>query len=287
MNVVVIGANGQLGMDVLQAFADIAPTGLTHEQIEISDIDSVSTVLSRLKPTLVINTAAYHKVDDCEKYPEKAFAVNATGALNLAKVSESHGFDLLHVSTDYVFDGRKQAPYVETDLPRPLNVYAASKLAGEHFVLAYSSRSFVVRSSGLYGQNKCRAKGGRNFIDTMLFLASQGKDINVVNDEILTPTYTFHLAKQIRELANLRQYGLYHVTNNGSCSWFEFAREIFKCANLSPNLQPTSAAQFPSAVKRPSYSVLDNAALRSVGADLMPHWTESLQHYFRHRPVIV
>ena len=283
MKVAIIGANGQLGMDLMRAFGDLEAVPLNHGDIEIGDIDSVSRALAAIKPAIVVNTAAYHKVDDCEKNPDRSFQVNALGALNLARITQDLKSDLVHISTDYVFDGKKAQPYVESDLPHPLNVYAASKVAGEHFIAAYSDRHYVVRSSGLYGHNKCRAKG-RNFIDTMLALAGEGKDIRVVQDEVLTPTYTYYLALQVRDLVKTESYGLYHATNNGSCSWYEFAQEIFKNADLQPNLQPVSAKDFPSPIKRPSYSVLDNAALRSLGIDEMPHWKDSLEHYFKSKP---
>ena len=270
-------------MDLMRAFGDTEAVPLNHGDIEIGDIDSVSSVLSSLKPAIVVNTAAYHKVDDCEKNPERSFQVNALGALNLARISQDLKSELVHISTDYVFDGKKAQPYVETDLPHPLNVYAVSKVAGEHFIAAYSDRHYVVRSSGLYGHNKCRAKG-RNFIDTMLALAGEGKEIRVVRDEVLTPTYTYHLALQVRDLVKTGSYGLYHATNNGSCSWYEFALEIFQNAGLQPNVQPVSAKEFPSPIKRPSYSVLDNTALRSLGIDEMPHWKDSLEHYFKTKP---
>jgi|ERR1041385_1326681 dTDP-4-dehydrorhamnose reductase len=286
MKTVIIGGNGQLGMDLMKAFGDVNPVSLTHADIEIDAIDSVSKTLSSLKPDLVINTAAYHKVDDCEKYPDRSFQVNALGALNLARVCESLNARLLHLSTDYVFDGKKQAPYVENDLPNPLNVYAVTKVAGEHFVQSNCSKHYVVRSSGLYGHNPCRAKG-RNFIDTMLKLSKERSEIKVVDDEILTPTYTYHLAVQIRELVSQDSYGLYHITNNGSCSWYQFAKEIFKNAGVRISVVPVSAKEFPSSVKRPSYSVLENANLQLLGIDHMPQWQESLAHYFANKPVFV
>ena len=289
MKVVVIGANGQLGMDLMAVFGDQSPlayakaqasvVGLIHGDIEITDRDSVASVLGEVKPDLVINTAAYHKVDDCEKNPDRSFQVNAIGALNLAVVTESMNIDLLHISTDYVFDGKKKAPYVETDLPNPLNVYAVTKVAGEHFIAAHSSRYYIVRSSGLYGHNKCRAKG-RNFIDTMLMLVKEKKEVRVVQDEELTPTYTYHLAQQIRELVQTRAYGLYHITNNGSCSWYEFAKAIFENAGIAVTVTPTTVKEFSSPIKRPHYSVLENAKLQSLGIDHMPMWRESLSHYF-------
>jgi dTDP-4-dehydrorhamnose reductase len=285
VKIVVIGANGQLGMDLMQAFADETPVGLTHTEIEITTIDSVSRVLNEMKPDLVVNTAAYHKVDDCEKNPERAFQVNAIGAKNLAVVTESLKADLVHVSTDYVFDGKKHSPYVETDLPNPLNVYAVTKVAGEHFVTANSSRYYIVRSSGLYGHNKCRAKG-RNFVETMLAVAKEKKEVRVVQDEVLTPTYTYHLARQIRDLVKTGAYGLYHITNNGSCSWYEFAAAIFKHAGVTVNLVPTTVKEFMSPIKRPHYSVLENAGLQSLGIDHMPDWQTSLKHFFDHKPAV-
>lgn len=281
----IIGANGQLGMDLAAAFPGDNVVGLTHADIEIGDSDLVMSRFAAMRPALVVNTAAYHKVDDCEKNPARSFEVNAIGARNLARAAESIGFDLVHLSTDYVFDGEKKAPYVETDRPGPLNAYGISKLAGEYFISANTSRYYIVRTSGLYGHHQCRAKGGKNFIDIMLGLARDGKDIRVVQDEVLTPTYTYHLAAQIRELASTGAYGLYHATNNGSCSWYEYAVEIFRLAGLRPNLRPTSAKEFASPIRRPSYSVLENAGLQRLGIDRMPHWKESLAHYFSTNPV--
>lgn len=284
MKVAIIGSNGQLGVDLMKVFDDLNPTGLTHADISIDDFDSVTTALTALKPDLVLNTAAYHKVDECEKQPLRSYEVNAIGAMNLAKVCESNGSALLHISTDYVFDGAKKAPYTETDLPHPLNVYAITKLCGEHYVQAFSTKHYVVRSSGLYGHSPCRAKGGRNFVETMLKLASEKPELRIVNDEVLTPTYTFHLAQQIRELVKHEAYGVYHVTNNGSCSWYEFACEIFKLTNTNIPVTPISAKEFAAPLKRPTYSVLENAMLQSLGIDAMPHWKESLSHYFKTKP---
>ena len=280
MKIALIGANGQLGMDLQAAFANEECTALTHADIEIGDEESVNRIISTLKPDVVVNTAAYHKVDDCEKFPDRAYRINSLGALNLAKICDANSATIVHISTDYVFDGEKRAPYAESDLPHPLNVYAVTKVAGEHFIRANAEQYFIVRTSGLYGHNPCRAKGGRNFIDTMLKIAKEKPEVRVVNDEVLTPTYTKALALQIRELVNTQAYGLYHATNNESCSWHEFAKEIFRLAGLTVNLVPASSKDFPSSVKRPSYSVLDNQNLRMLGKDLMPVWRESLADYF-------
>jgi dTDP-4-dehydrorhamnose reductase len=283
MNVVIIGANGQLGTDLMRIFADVNPKGLTHSDIEISDDRSVTSVLFSIQPELIINTAAYHKVEECEKNPGRSFEVNAVGAMNLARAADMLKSELLHISTDYVFDGKKRVPYRETDLPHPLNTYAVTKLAGEHYIQAHCPRYYVVRSSGLYGHNLCRAKGG-SFIDKMLTLAKERKEVRVVRDEILTPTYTFHLAQQIRELVETHSYGVYHITNNGFCSWYEFAQEIFRLAGIAVAVTPTTSKEFASPVKRPGYSVLENAALQTLGIDHMPDWKESLAHYFRNKP---
>lgn len=285
MKAAIVGANGQLGADLLKAFSGDEVVALTHAEITIEDPDSVHAVISSLKPDVVVNTAAYHKVDDCEKDPARSYAVNGLGALNLAKACQSVGAALAHVSTDYVFDGAKKAPYLESDLPHPLNVYAVTKLAGEQYVQAYADRHYVVRTCGLYGHSPCRAKG-RNFIDTMLKLAKEKPELRVVNDEILTPTYTFHLAQQIRELVTKPSYGVYHVTNNGSCSWYEFAMEIFRLAGVSIPVVPVSQKEFPAPIKRPSYSVLENRRLQELGIDRMPQWKASLEHYFATKPPV-
>ena len=255
---------------------------LGHDGIELGDPEAVKATLERLRPTLVVNTAAFHNVPRCELEPAEAFAVNAIGPRRLAQVCSALGARLVHVSTDYVFDGTKQAPYVETDPPNPLNVYAVSKLAGEYGVLNEGGSHQVVRSSGLYGVRPCRAKGG-NFIDTMFKLAREGPEVRVVNDEILTPTFTADLAAQIKALALEGPPGLYHATSQGSCSWYEFARAIFDLGRLETPLVPITVKEFQSPVKRPFYSVLDNAALRKVGLDRMRPWRDALADYMQRR----
>jgi len=181
--VVVVGATGQLGSDVAEAFAGHEVTRLAHEDFELGDPDAIRTTIERLRPAIVVNTAAFHNVPRCETEPEKAFALNAIAPRRLARACSDVGARLVHVSTDYVFDGAKQAPYVETDRPNPLNVYAVSKLAGEYAVLNDGGNHQVVRSSGLYGVRPCRAKGG-NFIDTMFRLAREKPEVRVVDDEV-------------------------------------------------------------------------------------------------------
>jgi dTDP-4-dehydrorhamnose reductase len=279
MKVVVIGANGQLGTEIVKVFADEIVIALTQSDIEISEIGSVEKAFANDRPDIVINTAAFLNVELCEKECGKAFLVNETGALNLARVLELKQVPLLHISTDYVFDGSKRSPYEERDAPNPLNVYGASKLAGERAIQANCSRHYIVRTSGLYGHATCLAKGA-NFIEKILARSKEKSEVQVVDDEVLTPTYTVDLARQIRVLVETGGYGLYHATNNGSCSWFVFAREVLRLAGSSTSVVPVSSKEYPSEVRRPAYSVLSNSRLASMGLDQMPVWQESLKAYF-------
>jgi len=256
---------------------------LAHADLEIGDPERVHQVLGALRPDVVVNTAALHNVPRCETMAHEAYALNAIAPGHLARTCSALDARLVHVSTDYVFDGAKHAPYVETDCPNPLNVYGASKLAGEYAVLNGGDRHQVVRSSGLYGVRPCRAKGG-NFIDTMFKVAREKPEVRVVDDEILTPTFTADLAGQIRVLALAGPPGLYHATNQGSCSWYEFARLVFELGGLTTPLLPTTVTEFAAPVRRPFYSVLENAALRAAGLDRMRPWRDALTDYMRQRP---
>jgi dTDP-4-dehydrorhamnose reductase len=220
-----------------------------------------------------------HNVDACEREPAKAFAVNGIGARNLAVLSNKLDFVLFHTSTDYVFDGAKQMPYIETDCPRPLNVYGNTKLAGEYFVQTLARKHFVLRVSGLYGTNPCRAKGGSNFVNLMLKLAKERDEVRVVDDEVLTPTFTEDIAKQIISMRDKDEYGLYHATAQGSCSWYRFAFEIFRLSGTKVKLSIADPNEFPMKVPRPKYSVLENAGLKALNLDLMPPWEDGLRRY--------
>jgi dTDP-4-dehydrorhamnose reductase len=281
MKVAVIGSNGQLGSDVVRAFAanrdEVLPW--SHADIEIENVDSVAAAVRASRPDFIVNTAAMHHVEKCEAEPETAFATNAIGPRNLALVGREHGVALLHVSTDYVFDGSKKAPYEEHDLPRPLNVYGNSKLAGEQFVLSSMERSFVVRTSGLYGRNACRGKGGLNFVELMLKLSKERDELRVVDSEVVTPTSTAELARQIVRLSRSECYGLYHATAEGSCSWYEFAKAILAIANSKTAVKVAAPGEFPAKVPRPSYSVLENRALKEHGLNVFASWQQGLQAY--------
>src|SRR5262249_23835353 len=259
---------------------DVAALG--HDDLEIGDPEAVAAAIARLRPDIVVNAAAFHNVPRCETEPARAYLVNAIAPRHLARSCSAAGARLVHVSTDYVFDGAERAPYVESDRANPLNVYATAKRAGEYAVLNEGGNHQVVRSSGLYGVRPCRAKGG-NFIDTMFKLARERPEVRVVNDEVLTPTFTADLAAQIRVLALEGPPGLCHATNQGSGSWFEFARALFALGGLRTRLTATSVAEFASPVRRPFYSVLDNAALRAASLDVMRPWREALEDYMRRR----
>jgi dTDP-4-dehydrorhamnose reductase len=286
VKIAVIGANGQLGVDVCRAFSanedDVVE--VNHSDLDVSDPAAVRQVMGEIRPELVVNTTAMHHVERCEQEPAAAFGVNAIGPRNLAVVSNELDFALVHISTDYVFDGKKQRPYEESDQPAPLNVYGNSKLAGEHFVRTLSRRHFVLRTSALYGLSPCRAKGA-NFVELMLRLAGQGREIRVVDSECVTPTTTAQLARQIVRLSRVEGFGLYHATAEGSCTWHEFARTIFELAGCPAKLAVAGPDEFPAKVPRPTYSVLDNTGLKERGWNVFEPWQSGLQQYLDARPV--
>ena len=281
MKVAVVGANGQLGSDVVAAFADkgFDTIALTHADVELASLESVADCLRGMNPDVVVNTAAMHHVENCERNPEQAYAVNAVGTRHLALITAELGAQFMHVSTDYVFDGRKGSPYIEEDAPLPLNVYGNSTLAGEYFVRSLNPKHFVIRTSALYGKNPCRAKGGQNFVDLMLKLGRERGRVRVVDSEFVSPTSTMDLARQIVALSRSDAYGLYHATAEGNCSWYDFAREIFAVAGLAVSVEVASPTEFPAKVPRPHYSVLENSALKSAGLNLFEPWQAGLHQY--------
>jgi dTDP-4-dehydrorhamnose reductase len=283
VKVAVIGATGQLGVDLCGEFlaAGHEVVALDHGEVEISAFDSVKSRLELIHPDLVINTAAFHHVEKCEAEPAVAFAVNGAGARNVALAAETLGAKLIHVSTDYVFDGEKRTPYLETDLARPVNVYGNTKLSGEHFARCMNSRCFVVRVSGLYGSHPCRAKGGLNFVELMLKLSREREVLRVVDDEFVTPTATSEIARQLLVLGQTSAYGLYHCTAEGSCSWYEFAGAIFELMGTKISLQRARPGEFPAKVPRPKYSVLENAALKSKSLNIFADWRVALEKYLK------
>jgi dTDP-4-dehydrorhamnose reductase len=289
MRIAVIGSNGQLGHDVVRAFAEQRDEvrALTHQDIELSSLESVAACLRATRAEVVVNTAAMHNVESCEQQPSRAQEVNVVGARNLATATRDLGSVLIHVSTDYVFDGAKGTPYVESDEARPLNVYGRTKLEGEQFVQDINPKHFVLRTAALYGNHPCRAKGGQNFVDLMLRLARERGRVRVVDNEFTSPTATTDLARQIASLSRSDAYGLYHATAEGSCSWYEFAREIFRMADVPVTLEVASPNEFPAKVPRPAYSVLENRKLKSQNLNLFRPWQDGLHAYLSEKQLAV
>jgi dTDP-4-dehydrorhamnose reductase len=282
MTIVIVGGYGQLGRELARVLAGYDICALSHERIEICDAVSVDTVVSDLRPEVVINCAAYNRVDDAEEHAREAFAVNGEGVLNLARSAERCGALLVHISTDYVFDGGQSVPYLVTDCPAPLNLYGLSKLAGEWAARRYASRHLVVRTCGLYGMGGSRSKG-TNFVETMIRLAESGSRARVVNDQVATPTSASDLALALKQLIEKRATGVFHVTNQGQCSWFEFGREIFARLGRPGSILPITSAEFNSRARRPPYSVLDNGRLVDAGIPLLRSWQEALHAYLDER----
>jgi dTDP-4-dehydrorhamnose reductase len=285
MKVLVTGASGQLGTDLCKILTDYQLIPLTHKDIEIGDMGSVKQAFNKYKPGIIVNTAAYVRVDDCEDEKEKAFQVNYLGARNVAVVAQELGARLVHLSTDYVFGGEAEprtTPYTEFDTPVPLSIYGRSKLAGENLVRHSCLRHFIVRASALFGVAGSSGKGG-NFIETMVRLARERDELKVVNDQVFSPTYTGDLARKIAQLIDTECYGIFHVTNRGACSWYEFTVEILKLVGIRTPVVPITSDQYPQKARRPRYSVLDNYHLRLLGMDDMRPWQEALKDYLAAR----
>lgn len=272
MRVLVIGANGQLGLEVcnvLEGEYEVIPA--TREDADITNLDQVLSLVDKTSPEAIINTAAYTDVDGCEKDKEKAFLINALGARNVAIAAREVDAKLVHISTDYVFDGTKEGPYREYDPPSPLNTYGWSKFLGEQLVKEQNPRSFILRVAWLYSAHR------KNFVKTMLKLARERQEIRVVSDQRGNPTFAGDVARQIQVLLDTHSYGLYHCVSQGSCSRFEFAKEIFRIAGLNVKLIPVKSSEFPTVARRPPHSVLENFMLKIQDLDIMPHWLESLE----------
>lgn len=281
MKIAIIGADGQLGTDLLK----LAPqaVALTIKDIDITDPAKSRQVLTAIKPAIVINTAAYHRVDDCEDNRDLAFKVNADGPANLAKICRDLDAELVHISTDYVFDGEKGAPYLESDQPNPTSVYGRSKLAGEENVAAAWEKHYLIRTCGLYGTAGSLGKGGGNFVETMITRGKSGQPLRVVNDEIVGPTYSLDLARKILQIIEKKSYGLYHITNSGECSWYEFTLKIFELLGIKTPVMPVSGAEFKAKAKRPGYSVLAHEHLKVLGLDDLRSWPDALKAYLQEK----
>ena len=281
MVVLVTGSSGQLGQSlqfIEQKYSEIDFVFCSSKELDITNPDNCEALFSKYKPNYCINTAAYTAVDKAESEPDKAHLINVVGAKNLAEVCKKHNTVLLHISTDFVFDGEKTTPYTEDDIPNPTGVYGQTKLDGEIAIQNEWVKHFIIRTSWVYSQF------GNNFMKTMLRLASERDSISVVNDQMGTPTNAVDLAEVLVQiiLTDNKQpttdsYGVYNYSNEGQCSWFNFAKKIFEVNNITINLQPISTSGFPTPAKRPKYSVLDKRKIKEVFDLEVSNWEESLK----------
>ena len=281
MRILITGGRGQLATDLLPALAGHQVTALGRDQLNIADTVTIRPTLDALKPDVIINTAAFHKVDLCETEPESSFAVNAAAVQRLAAWCRDNDALLAHVSTDYVFNGKQSVPYAEDAAVAPLSVYGASKAAGEMAIRATLQRHLIIRTTGLYGHAGNTSTHG-NFPRTMLRLAASGNSISVVGDQVLTPSATTDVATTMASLIEAEATGTYHVTNSGQCSWYDFAAEIFRLSNLDVDLRPITQAERPAPARRPAYSVLAHQALLSLGLPDLRPWQDALADYLQH-----
>jgi dTDP-4-dehydrorhamnose reductase len=277
---VLIGAGGQLGHDLARTFPGGGElVALGRADLDVRDAAGCRAVLRDLRPTCVVNTAAYNLVDRAEDEREAAFALNARAVGTLAALAADLDAAFVHFSTDYVFDGARRAPYRESDPPNPLGVYGASKLEGERLAFGACARTYVFRVSGLYGVAGSAGKGGGNFVQTMLRLGREGRPLRVVADQVLTPSYTRDLAPKVWAVLAAAPPGLYHLTNAGETSWYDFARAIFRLARVAAEPAPVSSAEFGARARRPAYSVLAHARLAALGLDDLRPWEAALAAY--------
>jgi dTDP-4-dehydrorhamnose reductase len=283
MKYAVLGAAGQLGRDLCPRLTgDVV--ALARAQADLTRPESLQAALTGLKPDVVINCAAYNFVDKAETEPEAAFAVNAWGVRALATICRDIDCVLVHISTDYVFglEPGRRIPYDETDAPGPVSVYGLSKLAGEYLVRSLCPKHFVVRTCGLYGIWGSGGKG-TNFVEAMLRRAAEGKPLRVVADQVCTPSSTVDVAAALAGLIPTGQFGLYHITNAGACSWYEFACTIFKHAGVSADLAATMSQDYGAPARRPSYSVLNMDKLAALRLPRVQTWQDALARYLKER----
>jgi dTDP-4-dehydrorhamnose reductase len=276
MKVLVAGAGGMLGRDFVASATNAGHdvVGLDRSRMDVADAESVRRQIDRERPDMVVNCAAWTDVDGAEEAEDRAFAVNGTGAGNVAAAAREVGAAVLYVSTDYVFDGEKGSPYVESDQPAPLSAYARTKLAGEEATAAANKRHFIVRSSGLFGVH------GKNFVATMLRLGESMSEVTVVRDQVTAPTYTWHLAFGLTRLIDGIEYGIHHMAAAGACSWYEFAGEIFEQAKLDCRVLSITSEMYGQAAQRPPYSVMQSQREHAIR---LPSWHDGLAGYLAQR----
>lgn len=283
MRIAVLGAQGQLGRDLMTRLPG-EPIALTRAEIDLGKPETIPSGLAAVQADVFVNCAAYNFVDKAETEPAEAFAVNAIGVRDFAKACREAKVRFVQISTDFVFgqDETRQAPLTESMVPGPVSVYGVSKLAGEQFALAADPANLVVRTCGLYGVWGSGGKGG-NFVETMLRIAGPGKPLRVVSDQRCTPSFTADIAEAIAGLIRVNAFGIVHATNDGDCTWYEFASEIFRQSGLSPDLTAITSEQFNAPARRPKYSVLSTDRLVSLGLPRPRPWREALAAYLDER----
>ncbi|WP_159885955.1 dTDP-4-dehydrorhamnose reductase [Paenibacillus puerhi] len=274
MRVLVTGATGQLGQDVVTLFSQAHEVlGLGSKQLDITDAEQCLEQVKGFQPEVIVHCAAYTAVDQAEQDEDTAYAVNAMGTRNLVNAANTVGSKFCYISTDYVFDGNGTLPYREYDNTNPTGVYGKSKRAGEVLVQSLSNQYFIVRTSWVYGLH------GNNFVKTMLKLASDRDQLKVVHDQVGSPTFTEDLSLFLLELIQTDKYGIYHASNSGTCSWFEFAKAIFDEANVSIQVEPCTTDEFPRPAPRPAYSVMEHLAIRANGFQDLRAWRDGLKAF--------
>lgn len=277
MKILVTGYAGQLGYDVVKELnrRNIECIGTTRDTFDLTDADRVKALITQYHPEGVIHCAAYTAVDKAEDEPEICQAVNAAGTENIAKACAQINAKLLYISTDYVFPGTGEQYYEVNDRTAPLSVYGKTKLAGENAVKAIIDKHFIVRVSWVFGKN------GNNFVKTMLKLAKERDELSIVADQIGSPTYTADLAPLLCDMIATKQYGTYHATNEGICSWAEFAQEIFRQAGSAVNIKPVPSAEYPTKALRPLNSRMSKSALAAAGFKQLPPWQDAVRRFLR------
>jgi dTDP-4-dehydrorhamnose reductase len=279
LKALVAGAGGQLGRALVQRLGDRAAWAPERHQLDIMDLEAVRAAVARVQPDVVINAAAYNKVDAAEGAPADALSVNAAGPLHLARAAAEARALLVHVSTDYVFDGAQSRPYVEDDPPRPINAYGVSKRAGEMMVEALGAPALVVRTSGVFGPGGSRAKGG-SFVDRILERARSGAPLRVVNDQTFSPTYAPDLAEALIALIDRGARGMVHVANAGECTWYDLAVAALDAGGVKAQVVPIATLDLGLPARRPPYSVLSTRRYADMAARPLRSWRAALADLF-------
>lgn len=275
--IIVTGCNGQLGRAVnkeLEGNTGIEFVNTDVAELDITNIDKVMELAREVKPYAIINCAAHTGVDACETDADNAYRINAIGPRNLSIAASEMGAKMIHISTDYVFDGKSSKPYIEFDRPNPQGMYGATKLAGEMMVKDFADHYFILRTAWLYGD-------GKNFVKTMLRLSETNDKVKVVNDQFGSPTSTKELACAISQLLFTENYGLFHATCEGSCNWAEFAQEIFRLAGKSTKVEGITTEEYNAPAPRPAYSILENYMLKLTSGYLFADWHDAIEEYIR------